>query len=158
MKIVVKETREPCGTNAECKPEDGQYTCVCKARHTGDPLKACTEAKKPHCIAETKISCSSAKGHPRRCTKPVIKYLTWVSKTDDLKCVFGLSYGRQKNEVWVNGECGGTFDVCYIPENISYEPKTTPVTSVKNKPGSEYERKDKKNDLEIFLVFFHSIK
>ncbi|XP_021353611.1 zonadhesin-like isoform X2 [Mizuhopecten yessoensis] len=214
MKIVVKETREPCGTNAECKLEGGQYTCVCKARHTGDPLKACTaprecrkklegadyqgevsqtvtgktcrtwntmkarryailgahngcrnpnseqkapwcfvktgndweycdipmcDGKKPGCIATTTVSCSSQNGNSKRCKKEGVRRVTWIDQVDDPKCVFGLTYGREKDEVWVNGGCGGTFKICYMPERNSYKPIPTPNTECKKtRKGTEY--------------------
>ncbi|XP_033741867.1 zonadhesin-like [Pecten maximus] len=214
MKIVVKERRGPCGTNAECKAKDGEYTCVCKARHTGDPLKGCKaprecrtdvqgtgyqgivsetasgkscrtwntlnkrkyallgrhnscrnpngqrispwcflkngksweycdipmcNGKKPGCIATTTLSCSGADGGAKRCRKNGIQYITWVDQIANTKCVFGETYGRQRDEIWVNGGCGGDFSICYKPDKMTYRPNTTPVTECKKtKKGTDY--------------------
>ncbi|XP_033741868.1 zonadhesin-like [Pecten maximus] len=76
MKIVIKERRVPCGTNAECKAKDGEYTCVCKARHTGDPLKGCKEIIcRPNAHYVEKVSACPATCEnptaPDSCTKPM---------------------------------------------------------------------------------------
>ncbi|XP_033741869.1 zonadhesin-like [Pecten maximus] len=214
MNIVIKERRVPCGTNAECKAKDGEYTCVCKAGHTGDPLKSCKakecrmdvqgtdyqgivsetatgqlcrtwntlkngkyaqlgehnscrnpkgeksapwcflrngksweycdipmcNGKKPGCISTMTLSCSSADGDTKWCRKSGIRYITWLDQIANTKCVFGETYGRQRDEIWVNGGCGGNFSICYKPDKITYRPKPTPATECKKtKKGTDYE-------------------
>lgn len=39
----------PCGTNAQCKTQNGAINCVCPAGYVGDPYSSC----RPECVLNT---------------------------------------------------------------------------------------------------------
>ena len=55
----------PCGTNAQCKSQNGAINCVCPANYVGDPYSSC----RPECVLNT--DCPRDKSCSRnRCIDP----------------------------------------------------------------------------------------
>ena len=55
----------PCGTNANCREQNGAINCVCPANYVGDPFSSC----RPECVLNT--DCPRDKGCVNnRCVDP----------------------------------------------------------------------------------------